>query len=138
MNKIQVAKNFYLSEFQCKCGCGQVILHAHHLENVQGFRDFLNEGRKPNAPEIGLLSNSSYRCAYHNPRVGGVPNSRHRLGIADDWIAAYSQMSVLEMYEKALEYGRFNGVIAYPNRGIVHLDSRKEEVWHKIDYSRGK
>lgn len=137
MNNIKISKNFNLTEYQCKCGCNQVIINSKHALNNQAFRDFLNKDKAEGEKETVLVSNSSYRCETNNVKSGGAKTSQHRLGNADDWIAYNSGMTVMELYEKALEFGKYKGVIAYPNRGIVHCDSRQGAVHRKIDYSRG-
>lgn len=122
MNNFQLTENFNLTEFQCKCGCGQVKVDSAFVKQLQAFREHLG---KP------IVSNSSYRCEYNNKRVGGADNSYHRHGRAVDMIAYCSDTTVMELYRLAVEFG-FNGVIAYPNKGIVHVDNR-DGKYHKVE-----
>ncbi len=118
MNDFQLSPNFNLREFQCKC-CGQVKLQHSFLVKLQGFRDTLG---------VPIVSNSSYRCEINNERCGGRPNSYHRLGRAVDIIVHHTGMTMDELYRAAVAYG-WGGVIAYPKKGIVHVDNR-DGVWH--------
>lgn len=122
MNNFQLTKNFNLSEFQCKC-CGQVKVDSAFVKQLQAFREHLD---KP------IVSNSSYRCEHNNKEAGGTPDSYHKHGRAVDMIAYNSGKTVMELYRSAVEFG-FNGVIAYPNKGIVHIDNRRDKKYHKVE-----
>ena len=67
-------KNFKVSEFACKCGCGNRV-QQKLIDMLQVIRD---------KAEIPVRVNSGYRCAEHNAKVGGVKGSQHIQGVAAD------------------------------------------------------
>lgn len=75
-DSVQLSKNFRLGEFQCKCGkCPKVLVDTDLVDILQQIR---NHFGKP------VNINSGYRCAEHNAKVGGDPNSSHMQGMAAD------------------------------------------------------
>ena len=75
---VQLAKNFHLSEFECKCNnsyCTVTIVSLKAIKRLQKVRDLFG------AP---VIVTSGYRCAEHNNEVGGVTNSRHMKGLGFD------------------------------------------------------
>ena len=77
-DKLQLAKNFRLDEFKCKCGkCDPILVDEALVDWLQKIRDHF--GRSVNI-------NSGYRCEKHNadPKVGGSPGSHHVKGMAAD------------------------------------------------------
>jgi len=73
-------KNFRPQEFYCKCGrCSgeppDPAATRHLAWVLQQIRDLVN---------VPIKINSAYRCPSHNQRVGGAPQSKHKLGIAAD------------------------------------------------------
>jgi hypothetical protein len=64
---MQASKDFSWEELQCPC-CQLKYISIPALNTLQNLRDWL---RKP------LKINSAIRCAKHNAKVGGKPNSRH-------------------------------------------------------------
>lgn len=76
--KLQLAKNFKLDEFKCKCGkCDPILVDEALVTWLQKIRDHF--GKSVNI-------NSAYRCAKHNadPKVGGSKSSHHLKGKAAD------------------------------------------------------
>ena len=76
--KLQLAKNFKLDEFKCKCGkCDPILVDEALVTWLQKIRDHF--GKSVNI-------NSAYRCAKHNadPKVGGSKSSHHMKGKAAD------------------------------------------------------
>ncbi|SKC72171.1 D-Ala-D-Ala carboxypeptidase family metallohydrolase [Maledivibacter halophilus] len=75
----QIVKNFNISEFKCKDN-GEVLLNSSvidHIQRLQRFREWYN---RP------MVVTSGYRTEEYNKRIGGSPNSMHKLGIASDII----------------------------------------------------
>lgn len=67
---------FRPEEFKCKCGkCSGGSMDA-------GLVSKLNEAR--HLAQVPFNITSAYRCAAHNERVGGKPNSAHLRGLAVD------------------------------------------------------
>ena len=77
-DRVQLAKNFKLDEFKCKCGkCDPILVDEALVTWLQKIRDHF--GKSVNI-------NSGYRCAEHNadPKVGGSKSSHHVKGKAAD------------------------------------------------------
>jgi len=67
--------NIYNDNFQCRCGCGEVLLDSELLEKLDYLRSLIDEPIK---------ITSAYRCKEHNARIGGKPSSSHLKGLAVD------------------------------------------------------
>jgi uncharacterized protein YcbK (DUF882 family) len=109
INDFQIAEHFNLIEFQCPC-CHKVLLNPLLVSRLEILRQKIS---KP------IIINSGFRCQKHNEEVGGVANSKHRLGQAADVRVIESEQS--EFCETALKTG-FIKAIAYRERGFVHLE----------------
>ena len=68
-------KNFKVSEFTCKCGCGHNPIDQRVIDMAQTIRDALG---------VPVRVNSGCRCEKHNAKVGGVKGSKHITGKAAD------------------------------------------------------
>ena len=64
---MRLTNNFYLKEFNCKCGCEMpedVFLQIQKLASqLQYIRDFIR---------LPINITNAYRCPTHNKEVGGV------------------------------------------------------------------
>ena len=109
INDFQITEHFNLIEFQCPC-CHKVLLNPQLVSKLESLR------RKTSKP---IIINSGFRCSKHNEEVGGVANSKHKLGQAADVRVVDFEQS--EFCETALEIG-FTKAIAYRERGFVHLE----------------
>jgi uncharacterized protein YcbK (DUF882 family) len=69
------SKYFKRSEFACKCGCG-----AAHVSPV--LVELLDQARA--AAGFPFFVTSGVRCAAHNAKAGGKPDSAHLYGYAAD------------------------------------------------------
>lgn len=68
-----------------------------------------------------IIINSAFRDFEHNAKVGGAPNSKHKLGIAlDIRILDKEEGKLLEKLAKTLE---FKGIGRY--KTFIHLDTRE-------------
>ncbi len=112
INDIKISDNFNLSEFECKDGSHEVMLHSELLERLQALRSTL--GRP-------LIINSGYRNESHNRAVGGHQHSYHMRGMAAD--IRMPGVSVQQLAAAARQMG-FRGVVPYPDRNFVHVDVR--------------
>lgn len=109
INDFQLTEHFNLIEFQCPC-CHRVLLNPLLVSKLQSLR---LKWCKP------IIINSGFRCALHNVKVGGVLNSKHKLGqAADIRVVEQEQESLSEI---ALAVG-FKKAILYKKRGFVHLE----------------
>lgn len=63
-----LTKDFSAWEFECKCGCGTKAMSQEFLDRLQSLRDDYGKA---------ITVRSGARCAEHNARVGGKPDSEH-------------------------------------------------------------
>jgi|8_EtaG_2_1085327.scaffolds.fasta_scaffold126610_3 uncharacterized protein YcbK (DUF882 family) len=110
-----ISKNFNRSEFACKgehCNCTPIAVDAELVNVLQKLRDHT---------EQPITITSAYRCENHNAAVGGVPSSKHRLGIAADIQVKNFTPHDIAMYLRN-EYPDKYGIGEYST--FVHIDTR--------------
>lgn len=125
---MQLTENFTREEFDSKDG---QIVPQELLGNVRALAQNLEIIRK----ELGnrkIYINSGYRSFTHNLKIGGVPNSQHRLGKAADFVVqGMSPNQVYQVLERLIQQGRIKegGLGLYDN--FVHYDIRgKRSRWN--------
>ena len=120
VNNLKIAKYFNLSEFACPC-CNLVMLHPKLLAKLVELRNVL---------ERPVYITSGYRCLEYNNKVGGVPNSYHRIGLAADIKA--KDIGLIELLEICENIG-FGGIGFYEKKNFLHLDVRptKRSRWRE-------
>lgn len=109
-------KNFSGKEFACRCGCGYERAEARLVAMVQKIRDAMDEP---------LRVTSGCRCATHNQKVGGVPESWHTQGLAADLQCASGSGGLFRTILKLCAQGELNDLEYckhYPGKNFVHLD----------------
>ena len=113
----RLSKNFRRSEFECPC-CGKFIENSSLVLALERLR-----GECGGLP-IHILSGT--RCEAWNEAVGGVPGSKHLLGLAADIVIR--SMHPVEVAAKAEIVPAFShgGVGTYHHRGFVHVDVRRD------------
>jgi len=109
INDIKIAKYFSLNEFQCPC-CKCVMIHPELLKRLISLRQKVH---------CAIYINSGYRCKKENDKVGGVPNSYHRYGMAADIFVREIPPPDLATYA---DIAGFNGIGLY--NSFVHVDVR--------------
>ena len=107
---------FSLDEFQCPC-CQNVKLHPDLLTGLNRLRLRLN---RP------IFISSGFRCPEENKRVGGVPGSYHKFGMAADIKVLSVSPESLAIYAQSVG---FNGIGTYKN--FIHIDIRSEKYYWK-------
>jgi hypothetical protein len=108
LNDVRVSLHFSLREFECPC-CHRVRIHPLLVLRLEELRGVW--GRP-------LLLTSGYRCDSHNSRVGGVPKSDHRLGLAADVAVAREDQ---ESFVLAAADAHFHRILPNGAREYVHL-----------------
>lgn len=108
-------KHFKPSEFTCKCGCGKNNINLKLVKILDEIREALG---------ITVVT-SGCRCATHNAKVGGVPNSRHVSDkAADFYVKNVSKSIVLAKCKEYVANGRAR--YTYTNntnmKNVVHID----------------
>ena len=111
----KLSEHFSEQEFTCKCGCGFARVSSKLIESLEELRLLV---RQP------ILINSACRCADHNKRVGGSPNSQHIRGTAADIrVTGMSAESLARAAEQVRGF-RVGGIGIYTRQGFVHVDVR--------------
>ena len=85
---MKISEHFNDIESRCRCGCGQNIVIPELVSVLEAIR--MLSGRP-------VIIHCWNRCANHNERVGGVPNSQHITGMAADF--HIRNMSIKELHE---------------------------------------
>lgn len=118
--------NFSPQEMASK-GEGELLIDPASMDKLQKLRNTLG---KP------LLITSAYRSAAHNSKVGGVPNSQHRLGKAFDVRMENQDPAHFEAVAKA---SGFTGIGHYPKSGFMHIDTGPSRRWNDgSDFAKAK
>lgn len=103
----RIAPNFLLREAQCKDGSDLVLIHPAAVDLAQHLRDLYGP----------IKITSWYRSPDHNDKIGGIPTSKHLLGMAFDW---YPLEASLEQVQKEVRRMEIGGVGLY--EGFTHCD----------------
>jgi uncharacterized protein YcbK (DUF882 family) len=72
-----LSKYFSRKEMACKCGCGFDTVAPELVKALEWVRSLF--------PGHAVVINCACRCAKHNRKVGGAPNSFHMKGMAADF-----------------------------------------------------
>ena len=128
--RVQLTKNFYLDEFQCK-DLSDIPLEVFDnilelADNMQVIRDIL---KRP------ITVNSGYRSPEYNEKIGGKKGSKHKLGQACDFtvkglmpneVAKAVKMLITEMLISQGGVGMYDTFTHYDIRGTkARWDNRK-------------
>ena len=108
-------KYFDKSEFACKCG-GKYC-KGYPAEMSEKVVKMADKVRKHFG--VAVTVSSGLRCAKHNANVGGVTNSRHKLGKAIDFCVEGKTSAEVLAYVK--KQGDIRYTYAINNR-FVHMD----------------
>ena len=110
--EVDVTSEFFGGhELACHC-CGECFVDFEALQCLDALRRALGRA---------LVVVSGYRCLKHNTAVGGAPASYHMRGKAFD--VAVTRGKIGAFVTAAKEAG-FRGIIMYPRKGFVHIDTR--------------
>ena len=116
-------KDFKVSEFACKCGCGFNNIDQRVLTMAQTIRDALG---------VPVRVNSGCRCEKHNARVGGVKGSKHVKGLAADLSCSKSAKVMFDTVKQLHSEGKLPDLdycIRYKN--FIHIDcgGKRKTLW---------
>lgn len=109
----QISPYFKISEFRCKCGCGNVLYAYELLDVLEDVREHFN---------VPVIINSAYRCLTHNKAVGGSPLSQHMNGNAADIVVKGINPKRVADYLESKYPNRY-GLGRY--KSFTHIDVRK-------------
>ena len=116
-------KNFKVSEFACKCGCGYNVIDQRVIDMAQIIRDALG---------VPVRVNSGCRCEKHNANVKGVKGSKHTKGLAADLSCELGAVKMFDTVKKLHSEGKLPNLdycIRY--RTFIHIDcgGRRKSLW---------
>lgn len=111
----QLAPDFWLREFDCRCtdpACVTTYLSDELIAGLQELRD-----------AVGLLTiTSGFRCDGHNRSIGGRDGSMHLLGLAADVQSPRLTPRDVEKAAKRIAVFSIGGIGSY--KSWIHLDAR--------------
>ena len=116
-------KNFKVSEFACKCGCGFDEIDQRVMNMAQVIRDELG---------VPVRVNSGCRCEKHNANSGGVKGSKHTKGQAADLSCSLGAEKMFQTVKKLHAEGKLPDLdycIKY--RTFIHIDcgGKRKSLW---------
>ena len=131
----QDTKNFKVSEFACKCGCGFDKIDQRVMNMAQALRDELG---------VPVKVNSGCRCEKHNAKVGGAKKtyfpdgrlkskgSNHMYGLAVDLSCSKGAKAMFEAVKKLHAEGKLPDLdycIRY--KTFIHIDcgGKRKSLW---------
>ena len=112
----QDTKNFKVSEFDCKCGCGFNIVDQRLMNMCQEIREYLG---------VPVRIDSGCRCEKRNAKVGGVKGSYHTKGLAADLSCSLGAKAIWDAVHKLHDAGKLQNLsycIWYKKKNFVHID----------------
>lgn len=120
---IKLSSNFYLREFECKCGkCKKTVVDAKLVSSLQKIRNHYNKE---------VIINSGYRCAAHNRAVGGAEFSQHLKGRAADIVVKGVAPKDVAAYAASIGV---NGIGVY--KTFTHIDTRANKSYWGIEFKQ--
>ena len=116
-------KNFKISEFACKCGCGMNVIDQRVIDMAQVIREELG---------VPVKVNSGCRCEKHNARVGGVKGSKHTKGLAADLSCSMGSDVMFQAVKRLQAQGKLPALdycIKY--KTFIHIDcgGKRKNMW---------
>lgn len=119
-------KHIDMRLYPCRC-CGAAAITADFAALLRLLNDELEK------KGWCVRVNSGYRCQKHNAKIGGHPNSRHKVGQAADLHPAFPETvtpSMLKQFidERLGDADGYNGGLGLYSWG-VHIDIGKRSRW---------
>lgn len=116
-------KNFKVSEFTCKCGCGHNPIDQRVIDMAQTIRDALG---------VPVRVNSGCRCEEWNRIQKGVKGSKHITGKAADLSCSLGAVKMFETVKKLQAEGKLPDLdycIRY--KTFIHIDcgGKRKSLW---------
>jgi uncharacterized protein YcbK (DUF882 family) len=107
-----ISTHFSRLEFACQCGCGFDTIDTSTLSIVKAVRNQFGP----------VVVTSGCRCEKHNARVGGSPNSQHKLArAADIKVSSTEPETVYHWVEKHFPHASLGLYDTF-----VHIDTRSD------------
>lgn len=122
-------KNFTMNELKCKCNgkyCNGYPT-GFSYELLRQLQDIRNHfGR-------AVIITSAVRCNQHNKNVGGVANSKHKLGTAVDFYVKGVSYNTLNSYVNKMPYKHYKYNIS---GSVMHYDITPPGYVEKYNLTR--
>lgn len=90
-------RNFKVSEFKCKCGCGYDKIDQRVIDMAQTIRDALG---------VPVRVNSGCRCEKNNKACNGAKYSKHLKGLAADLSCSLGAKKMFKTIKELKAYGK--------------------------------
>ena len=120
-------KNFKVSEFACKCGCGYNVIDQRVIDMAQVIRDALG---------VPIHINSGCRCEKRNSASGGVKGSFHTKGLAADLSCSLGAKKLFAVVADLKARGKLPDLeyaILYIQKDFVHIDcGKKRSIFFEV------
>ena len=122
---VKDTKNFKVSEFACKCGCGFNIIDQRVINMAQTIRDTLG---------VPVKVNSGCRCEKKNSACGGTKGSFHMKGKAADLSCSLGAEKMFETVKRLKTEGKLPDLeycILYRHKDFIHIDcgKKRNKLW---------
>lgn len=119
---VRLQKNFRISEFRCKCGCGTTLHDPLLSEYLQQIREHFG---KP------VYITSGYRCEKHNASIQNASKtSRHMKGQAADFYVSGVKPAEVAKYAESIGVKGI-GLYEAGDGNFVHIDTRtSKSFWY--------
>ena len=116
----------HFKEHELACHhCGVNAVTQTLLDALEAFRAAVNAAwREPDAPEIGVILDSAYRCPVWNRLKGGALRSQHMQGKAAD--VKVEGKTARSLYALASGIPSIKGLGVNDHEQFLHLDVRAE------------
>ena len=111
---VRVGNNFKVSDFVCKCGCGEMLYTPRLIETLDKLK---------NNFQRDVVVTSGFRCDKRNKEVGGVEGSLHTTGQAVDFVVRGVSPAKVAQY-----LHDFDGGVGLYERH-VHIDVGVKKRW---------
>lgn len=127
---MKITRHFSDTEFQCRCGCGLLIVNTHLAELAETIRAHVG---KP------VIVHCVCRCDEHNDAVGGAANSQHlprnRCRAMDFHVRGMSNRKLRRVMKKLWKKRIITGGLGLYSWG-VHVDTGRRRKWGRF-WNRG-
>ena len=115
-------KNFKISDFACKCGCGFDNIDQRVVDTAQKIRDMLG---------IPINIDSGCRCLKYDTRVNEKNNSYHTRGLAADLSCELGAKAIWNAIHLLWNDNAFSeSFYAVLYKDYVHIDYGKSRKKH--------
>lgn len=125
MKTFKITDNFSSVEWECRCGCGLLMINTELLKTVKKLRQVIG---------LPMIVHCVCRCPEHNERVGGADNSQHlpknECRAMDFHVRGMSNRKLRRLMKKLWREEYISGGLGLYSWG-VHIDTGRRRKWGK-------